>query len=185
MSLRWDPQRVWTDAIELLFFLLCRFCQLLLRGQGFSLQNCHFLFPSDLLSSDYFVLIRWTKATQLTYIPNFPAPTHNKKNMLSYTFIRVTHKHESIMSFKWFPYFQPIKKHPTTVGFSNPTKLSKAYGANAYGFEFACSLWRIGSPVTRCSARWCCGMEVELKVMYYKAPSCHVMFYRSTVSSYM
>ena len=61
------------------FFLLCRFCQLLLRGQGFSLQNCHFLFPSDLLSSDYFVLIRWTKATQLTYIPNFPAPTHNKK----------------------------------------------------------------------------------------------------------
>ncbi len=50
-------------------------------------------------------------------------------------------KHESYVCIS-----NPSKEHPSTVGLGPRWK---AYGSNAYGFEFAGSLWRIGSPVTR------------------------------------
>lgn len=95
------------------FFCVSIFCQLLLRGPGFSLQNCHFSFPSDLLSSDYFVLIRWTKPTQLTYIPS---PHAQKKIMLSYN-VHQGHpqtwiNHESwVLSISIFPTHQKTSNH--------------------------------------------------------------------------
>ena len=99
------------------FFCVSIFCQLLLRGQGFSLQNCHLCFLQIYFHQIILSLLDEPKQPNS---PTFPAPTHNKKIMLSYTFIRVTHKHESIMSFKYFHISNPSKNIRPQWGFPTP-----------------------------------------------------------------
>lgn len=64
------------------FFCVSIFCQLLLRGPGFSLQNWHLCFLQIYFHQIILSLLDEPKQPNS---PTFPAPTHNKKIMLSIT----------------------------------------------------------------------------------------------------
>ena len=98
---------------RVVFFLLCQFCQLLLRDQGFSLQSWHLAFLQ--IYFHQIILSLFDEPNQPNS-PTFPAPTHNKKNICCHTtFIRVTHTHEScnheILSISIFPTHQKTSNH--------------------------------------------------------------------------